>query len=189
MLFNNVELEYKKQDYVLVLEDYEKVSNITKKRKLVGINVGSAGRWASKAWHPDLIINFIKRISKDYDVILLGGKREEELLEKIENSVRKNGISVLKNDPGNSVREFMAVIDKCDLIITGDTLALHLAIGLKKKTVALFFCTPPWQIENYPFLKKIVSPLLENYYMDDRYIEELVNSISTDEVLGAIKSL
>ena len=193
MLFSNVELEYKKQDYVLVLEDYEKeyVSQIipNKKRKLIGINVGSAGRWVSKAWDPGLIIEFIKRISKEYDVILLGGKREEELLNGIEESVKKEGISVLKNDSENSVREFMAVIDKCDLIITGDTLALHLAIGLKKKTIALFFCTPPWQIEDYPFLKKIISPLLNKYYMDDRYIEELVNSISVDEVLGATRFL
>jgi len=193
MLFNNLELNYKKQDYVLVLEDCEKdyaskVINKTGKR-LIGINVGSAGRWVSKAWHPKLMIEFIKRVSKDYNLILLGGKREEELLREIENSVKKEGISVLKNDPENSVREFMAVIDACDLIITGDTLALHLAIGLKKKTIALFFCTPPWQIEDYTFLRKIVSPLLNKYYMDDRYIEELVTSISTDEVFGAVKSL
>ena len=193
MLFNNVELEYHKQDYVLSLEDYEKdyASKIIhdKKRKLAGINVGSGGRWVSKMWHPDLIIEFIKKIHKDYDVILLGGKREEDLLKKIEDSIKKKGISTLKNNPGNSVREFMAVIDACDLIITGDTMALHLAIGLKKKTIALFFCTPPWQIEDYPFLKKIISPLLDKYYMDDRYIEDLVASISTDEVLGAIKLL
>lgn len=190
MLFNNVDLIYKKQDYVLVLEDYEKeyASKIIKdkKRKLLGINVGSAGRWVSKAWHPDLIVDFINKISKDYDVILLGGKREEELLEKIENSV---DVAVFKNDPNNSVREFMAVIDACDLIVTGDTLALHLATGLKKKTVALFFCTPSWQIEDYKFLKKIVSPLLDNYYMDDRYVDELVKSISVNEVIEGVKSL
>src|SRR3989344_435147 len=157
MLFNNLELNYKKQDYVLVLEDCEKdyaSKGINKTgKRLIGINVGSAGRWVSKAWHP-------------------------KLMREIENSVKKEGISVLKNDPENSVREFMAVIDACDLIITGDTLALHLAIGLKKKTIALFFCTPPWQIEDYTFLRKIVSPLLNKYYMDDRYIEELVTSIS-----------
>ncbi|MBI4159199.1 glycosyltransferase family 9 protein [Candidatus Woesearchaeota archaeon] len=193
MLFNNIELDYKKQEYVLNLDEYEKEYAFriipSKKRELIGIKVGSGGRWESKAWHPDLIVDFIKKISKDYDVILLGGPGEAKLLPEIEEAVKKRGLFVLKNDLKNSVREFMAVLDACDFIVTGDTLTLHLAIGLKKKTVALFFCTPPWQIENYPFLRKIISPLLDKYYMDDRYIEELVKSISTDEVLGAVKSL
>ncbi len=191
MMFDISELKYNKEDYVLNLEgwedDYGKKIVTERDKKVVGINVGSAGRWPSKAWHPSKIIDLIKKLSTSYNIILLGGKREIELIKNIEEEVGR--IKVMKNDTNNSVREFIGVLNNCDVIITGDSLALHLAIGLKKKTVALFFCTPSWQVEDYGFLRKINSPLLEDHFMDDRYIEELVNSIDVECVLEAVKQL
>jgi len=190
MMFDISELEYNKEDYVLSLEGWENgygkkiVTNRTK--KVIGINVGSAGRWPSKAWHPSKIVEFIKKLN-GYNVILLGGKRETELIKEIEGGL--GNVKVMKNDVNNSVREFIGVLNNCDVVITGDSLALHLAIGLKKNTIGLFFCTPSWQVEDYKYLKKINSPLLENYFMDDRYIEELVKSIDPECVLEAVKQL
>ena len=189
MMFEISELEYNKEDYVLNLEgwegDYGEKIVTNKNKKVVGINVGSAGRWPSKAWHSSKIIELIRKL-RDYNVILLGGRRETELIKEIEEGL--GSVKVMKNDTKNSVREFIGVLNNCDVIITGDSLALHLALGLKKNTVALFFCTPDWQVEDYDYLRKVKSPLLEKYFMDDRYIEELVSSISSNEVLEAVKS-
>jgi len=37
-------------------------------------------------------------------------------------------------------------IDKANILIFGDTLAMHLGLALKKKVTALFICTSPWEI-------------------------------------------
>ena len=60
----------------------------------------------------------------------------------------------------------------------------------EKKTVALFFCTSPEEVEGYGHLKKLVSPMLYDFFPEkqDQYSEELVNSISAEEVLKAINS-
>ncbi len=44
-------------------------------------------------------------------------------------------------------------------MVTGDTTALHLAIGLKKKVVALFGPTCAQEIELYGRGEKILSPV------------------------------
>jgi hypothetical protein len=43
-------------------------------------------------------------------------------------------------------------------------LALHIALALKKKVVALFTCTSWHEIHGYGRMEKIVSPLLEKYF-------------------------
>ena len=68
-------------------------------------------------------------------------------------------------------------------------MALHVALALKKPTVGLFFCTSPNEVEGYGLLIKLVSPLLNDYFPEksDQYSEELVNSISVEEVLESLK--
>ena len=183
MLFEICELNYEHQPYIL---NFEQESE-QKKDKLIGINVGSAGRWFSKAWHPNNIKELIKKLPKEYKVILLGGPKEKDFLLELVSELRSENIDVITNNPNNTLIEFMSVIKKCNLIITGDTLALHLAIGLKVPSIALFFCTPDWQIEPYNLVEKITSPLFEKYFMDDSYHEDLTKSISAEEVLKKIK--
>lgn len=192
MLFQICNLEYKQQLYTVSLSDEERsyADNFLKgnTNKLIGINVGAGGRWVSKSWHQDRIIELVKKIhaKKTYKVILLGGKQEDALKKEIASKLEKENIQVLQNDSNNSVKQYMSIINKCDIIITNDSLALHLAIACNKKTIALFFCTPPWQIETYNIVTLLSSPLLDQHFMSDIYSEELVKSISANQVLSQI---
>jgi len=49
----------------------------------------------------------------------------------------------------NSVRHYIDWLSSCRLIITCDSLGLHLGLGLRKKIVALFGPTPPEQVYMY----------------------------------------
>ncbi len=190
LIFNAIELEYKQQQYQFkpeINEDYIKTfknkNNLKETDKIIGINIGSAPRFPSKAWDLEKIKGLTKELNKNYKVILLGGPNELRIKEKLKET------PAITNDFANSMGEFISVLSICNLIITGDTLALHLSIALKKPTIALFFTTPPWQIENYSFLKKIVSPLMEKYFWSDQYHKDLVNSITIEEVLRECKAL
>ncbi len=59
----------------------------------------------------------------------------------------------------NSIRQFQALIGRCDLIVSGDSLGMHLAIAEKRPVVVLFGPTCPQEIELYGRGEKIVSPL------------------------------
>lgn len=176
MIFDIAELEWKGQDYVL------KVGKCApRKKKMLGINIGSSKRWQAKQWSKDKLIEFVKKIKKDYYIILLGGMDEQLDKRKLAKKLK-----VLENDSKNSLGEFVGRINECDVIVTGDTMAMHVALALKKKVIALFFCTPPSEIEGYGRLKKICSPLLNDYFYTDEYSKELSESISVESVLEAI---
>ncbi len=186
MMFEIAELEWKKQDYYLKLDDEEKKYAEKFKKKLknkpvIGINIGSSKRWVAKQWSKNKIIDFVNKIKKDYDVILLGGEEERKLKEEL-----RKKLKVLENDSSNTVREFISVVDMCDILVTGDTLAMHIGLAMNKKVVSLFFCTPPSEIEGYGRLKKIISPVIDKYFYTDEYSEELANSIDVKNVINTL---
>jgi len=103
---------------------------------------------------------------------------------KINQNLCNEGIKICKNNPHNTKKEFAALIGLCDYVVCNDSLALHVSIGLGKKTIALFFVTSPEEVESYGLLEKIVSPKLKDFFPEksDQYSEELVKSISAEEV-------
>lgn len=199
MMFEAMELKYNKEDYILRLGEKElnyaknfySIYGITEKDFLIGINLGAGTRWPSKNWNKDKILELIKRIKREsnYKIIILGGQNEEKTMAYFMEQLRKESMQAIFNNPNNSLREFISLINRCDIVITMDSLAMHIALALKKKTVALFFTTPPWEIEEYGRIKKISSPLLDKHYFIDEHNEELSNSIKPNDVLLAIQEI
>jgi heptosyltransferase-2 len=57
------------------------------------------------------------------------------------------------------LREFFALTDLSDIMITGDTMALHAATALKKKVICFFGPTSSNEIEDYGRIKKITPDM------------------------------
>ena len=63
---------------------------------------------------------------------------------------------------------------------------MHLALGSGVRCVSLFTCTSPWEIYDYGIQKKIVSPLLQEFFYKRGYDSRAATAISVDDVLGAV---
>src|SRR6185369_7323919 len=117
-------------------------------RPVVGLNTGAGGRWPLKQWREDGYVELIGRLGRRDDIqfLLLGGPGERERNERL-----KAASPFPLLDPGcdNSVRHFAALIGHADVVVTGDTLAMHLALALNKRTVVLFGPTSAPEIEVY----------------------------------------
>ena len=197
MMFEVAELPYNKQHYPLELKEKDKEygENFVKKNKidkgkLIGIHMGAGPRWPSKAWAEEKIKEFIKKANeKSYEIILFGGPDEIEKHEKITEELKEQNIKIYQNNPRNSDKEFASLVNICKAVICSDSFALHISLALKKPTIGLFFCTSPDEVEDYGILKKIVSPLLYKFFPEkqDQFSEELVNSISAEEVLKEVE--
>lgn len=166
-------------------ENFLRENNLSNNEKIIGVNIGSGGRWQSKFWGNERIKQLLRNLD-GYRIILLAGPNEIGKQKEIVNDMKSEGKVLCWNNPNNSLNEFAALVDVCDIVVCGDTMVLHLASALNKKVVALFFVTPPWEIEDYGTTKKIISPLLDKYFFVNEYAEELANSISVEEVIQQI---
>lgn len=200
MMFMAAELPYEKYKnikYEILLTEEDKKyaldfleKNSLQNKKIIGIHCGAGKRWPSKAWHKERITEFILEARKrDYEILLFGGKSEENAQKEIMSELEKKKIKIFTNNPKNTKREFAALVSICDYVICSDSFSMHLALGLGIKTIALFFVTSPYEIEDYGLLKKVVSPMLWDFFPErsDEYNEELTKSISVKEVLKEVK--
>jgi heptosyltransferase-2 len=82
-------------------------------------------------------------------------------------------------------------VNLCDLIVTGDTLALHVAVALDKMVVALFGPTSAAEIDLYGRGVKLVSdaPCVGCYRTECDVLPTCMERISAQQVHGAILGL
>ncbi|MFC1566424.1 glycosyltransferase family 9 protein [bacterium] len=152
--------KFKDESVIVLLDKAERkyADSFFKKHKLtkkpiVGLNIGSGARWVSKRWPIKHWENLIKLLKKDgYAVVIFGGP-EESTTEKL--LIKKTGVKSAGTN--NSVPRFFALLNKVDVLVTGDTLGLHAAIGLGKKIVAFFGSTSSTEICMYSLGKKLVT--------------------------------
>jgi len=148
----NLDLPVERPIIQISSQEKEKISKKDFVKKLnpanqtIGLNVGVGTKWPSKGWPIKRWQELIEKLGdKKFNLLLLGGPEEvdciKQLSAKFENTI----------DTGcdNSLLEFAAIVDLCDLVITSDTLALHIATALDKKIVALFGPTSASEIELY----------------------------------------
>lgn len=199
MMFMAAELRYQREYYSIYLseQDLEYTKefanmNYLHSEKLIGIHMGASSRWPSKVWSEEKQKEFIiKAKEKGYEILLFGGPNEIDKLEFFSHDLEKQLIRVYRNDPYNTKKEFAALVSLCKVVVCSDSFALHVALGLGKKAIGLFFVTSPDEVEGYGLLIKIVSPKLPEFFPEksDQYNEELVNSISVEEVLNAVEKV
>lgn len=108
----------------------DKSWKISRRKKVVGLNTGCGGRWTSRLWEDKNWISLARTLKKKgYEVVLLGGEQEHEKNKKL---ARASGAKYFGHYP---LRQFIALVDQCDLVVTGVTMAMHITIGLGKKIV------------------------------------------------------
>ncbi|MBI4495509.1 MAG: glycosyltransferase family 9 protein, partial [Deltaproteobacteria bacterium] len=168
LIFEMAELPqpHEKDEYALFLapEDmafaraFARRSGLKKGETVIGLNTGAGPVFANKAWTVEGFLKLIGLLRKKGGVrlLLLGGPAERERNRRI---TEEAGGAVLDTGCDNALGRFAALLSLCDLVVTGDTTALHLAIGLKKKVVAIFGPTCAQEIELYGRGRKVRSPL------------------------------
>jgi ADP-heptose:LPS heptosyltransferase len=125
---------------------------------VVGLNTGAGSVFATKKWTEEGYIQLADRLAAERGtrILLLGGPEEIERNERIQAAVRHPIINTGNN---NSVRRFAGIVGNCRLVVTGDTLAMHIAIGLRVPVLVILGSTCHQEIELYGRGAKIVSDL------------------------------
>ena len=129
-IFEICGFNFNNEEYILEVKGDKSNWDIDKTKKVIGLNTGCGGRWTSRLWLDEYWITLAKDLIKNgYEVIFLGGVQEHE----------KN-LMMSKKSGGKyfghfDLDKFISLVNECDLVVTSVTMAMHIAIGLKKKLV------------------------------------------------------
>ena len=173
---------------------WAKGSGLDRRRPTIGLNTGWGEKFAGKGWRQEHWGNLINRLGDhDANIILLGGPREIQLNGDLFRQYRWRG-SLHNSGTNNALGQFGAIVDLCDLVVTGDTFGMHVAIAKKKKVVALFGSTCQQEIDLYGRGIKLFptdlpcSPCYKKV-CDFSSHEECLKRISVDQVFNGIHGL
>jgi len=132
-------------------------------RRIIGLNTGAGGRWISKQLPVERTIELARRLSNELEgavvFLVFGGPAEAERNARIVAGLAADPAAVLAVDAGcdNALLDFAALVAGCDLLVTSDSLALHLAIAQEVPITAFFAPTSAAEIEIYGLGEKVVS--------------------------------
>jgi heptosyltransferase-2 len=153
---------------------------------LVGFNTGAGQVFANKAWTIEHYVELARRLATEgCRVALLGGRDESERNARI--AARADGCAV-ETGTDHSLVDFAGLVGCCDVVVTGDTLGLHLAIAAEVPVVVLFGSTCPQEIELYGRGEKVVTPVACHpcYLRECDITPSCQESISVDTVHAAV---
>lgn len=157
------ELKYQRDPYELHLtpaslarRDELESRLVHRPRPRIGLNTGCGSVFRTKLWPTRRWLELIAELQRDLPhatLLLLGGPAERQMNAEI--------LSACPNlvDTGcdNSLEEFFGVVDVCDLIVSSDSLAMHIGIARGKHVVAIFGSTSAVEIDLYERGEKVVT--------------------------------
>ncbi len=131
----------------------------------LGVNVGAGDVFANKMWPAGRIVEVLTQVldrDSTLQVLLLGGPRERGIIDQILHELSQSlPLPTMQRviDPGCEHEEpmFAAIIEACDVLFTGDTMAMHVGVALAKHVVAYLGPTCEQEIDLYGRGEKLVA--------------------------------
>jgi heptosyltransferase-2 len=159
-------------------------------QQIVGLNTGAGTRWRFKQLGEEKTAELVDNLTNSLKVtvILFGGLEEQTRNQSIEELSTNN---VVNSGYQNSLLEFASLIELCNVLITSDSLALHIASCVGVPVVAFFGPTSANEIELFNPGIKVVPKMgcLSCYKQDCDFIPTCMDKISVNKLVSAAKAL
>lgn len=122
------------EKYIIDAPDTADFPGLDTSRPVVGMNTGAGIRWTSRLWSTGHWAELAKKLhAAGYNVLLLGGPDEDARNKEIQ-KLSGNAAQYLGSFP---LKTFISLVNKCETIISGVTMAFHIAVALEKKIVLI----------------------------------------------------
>ena len=144
--------EFAGEEYVLPTVPDVQIPALHTGGVVVGLNTGCGERWTSRLWATERWAELITRIqAAGLTPLLLGGRHE---LARNQELQHLTGAALAEPAP---LGAFFGVMNNCHVVVTGVTMGLHIAVGLKKRVVLMNNIFNPQEFDLYG-RGEIVSP-------------------------------
>jgi ADP-heptose:LPS heptosyltransferase len=107
---------------------------------------------------------------------------------ELKQQLEDEGLKVNLLPERSSLLEHLSDVKNHRCLVGGDSLPMHFALGTGTCCVTLFTCTSPWEIYDYGIQRKIISPLLGQFFYERGYDRRATAAISVAEVKSSVLS-
>lgn len=127
---------------------------VESEQPLIGINTGCGPLMPAKKWTIEFQRELIRSLNSKSlnNIVLLGGPDDTERNQKIAEE-----LPVIQSPTQLGLRNGLQSVAACDLVVTGDSLGMHLAIAMKKYVVAWFGPSCAVEIDLYGRGEKLLT--------------------------------
>jgi ADP-heptose:LPS heptosyltransferase len=195
------ELEYCKDEYIYSFDDEEKSFIESYKKEIkhdpektyVGFNTGCSQLFPNKKMTIKQHAQIINELGKDKNkvIVLLGGREDTERNLQIADAVNKNiKHNIISTPTTLGLRRGACFMDICDIVISGDSFGMHMAIALRKYVIAWFGLSCAVEIELYGRGEKLIPEGLECSPCWKRvcpYNLECIDMIDLDKITALVR--
>jgi ADP-heptose:LPS heptosyltransferase len=122
---------------------------------VIGLNTGCGSVFRTKQWLESHWVDLARRLTQHgrNRVVILGGPAESEMNRRILESVP----AAIDGGCDLPLEEFTGMVEACDLLVSSDTLGMHVAIARRKPVVVLFGSTSAVEIDLFDLGEKVVT--------------------------------
>ena len=143
-------------------------------------------RWPTKNWPIANFLSLAERLSDDWFILFTGSSEDRTFLEM--------STGTLSPEKGNclagqlSLPEFIEIVGRADLVLTGDSLAMHLAVAKSRPLIALFGPTDETRVGPLASGQVIrANVACERCYLRQRCHRRCIEKITVQQVLDVIE--
>lgn len=153
--------EFRRDEYNLPLTAEEELESQRRRHQwqgdhevILGLNTGCSAVIPYKKLSVEFQRQLIQTIQKELNVsiVLLGGPEDSERNQQI-----GQDLAVIQSATDRGLRDGLVSVAACDMVLTGDSLGMHMAIAQKKQVIAWFGPTCAQEIDLYDRGEKILS--------------------------------
>jgi ADP-heptose:LPS heptosyltransferase len=166
IIFAAAGLPYAGERYAFALTDEDRARSraffkrhgIKPGAQVLGLFTGCGAAFTRKRWTEKGLAALARKAERELGarVLLMAGPGERDLNARIRRLAR---LPLLDTRGEHSLRELGGFLEACRAVVTGDTVALHLALALARPTVALFGPTCSQEIDMFGLGEKVSSQL------------------------------
>lgn len=199
ILQESMKLQFRRDEYVFNLSEDEKKfcgeykaeHGLNSGDLIVGFNTGCSYLYPNKKMTIEQHVHLINQLSNADGVklVLVGGPEDTERNEEI---VRRVNDKVHNTPTIEGVRRGICYENICDVIITGDSFGMHVAIGLKKYVIAWFGLSCWSEIDLYERGIKLLPEGLHCapcWKKTCPYNLECISMIDLERIISEVKKL
>lgn len=154
LMTESLGLSWRRDEYSLDLTEQEKQIAFSRRqewsqgRVVVGINTGCSATLPAKKLtvqkQKQIVSSLLNSFGSQISIVLLGGKEDSEKNREI-----AEGLNIIQSPTSLGLRDGLASVQACDIVLSGDSLGMHMAIALKKYVIAWFGPTCAHEIDFY----------------------------------------